>query len=365
MSRSQTATPTPEDEDLLDSVDVNTKLQEMSDELIAHIARQVTGLSTEDGEKVKESLSTAISKCNVVTGADGFYYLELQGKRIEFTLCVVARSTWAFNNGPDGNAVIYGWEKPGTKLPSGVSISYPEDGSMHKNYVKESRLAGMEWRVQVFEGSFKAAQNGKGGGAEWAIAGQPIQGTHDDVKNFYKCAHAKFAGYVKSDLKSVKFDDENKSAHPPGASMFPIFKRPVFVHNNGPLDEGRGSEFLDPFGVLKMIGSQADLRYNRVPEVLIRSHADKSFFPMSFHQVHEIKGGIFAVTFTPRGFQKNRPANAGGGKAFGWDFRLINMKVLGKKPPAEIGSPKKSVKVRKASDLDFEEPSAKRPNASK
>ncbi|KAL0057045.1 hypothetical protein AAF712_016332 [Marasmius tenuissimus] len=74
---------------------------------------------------------------------------------------------------------------------------------------------------------------------------------------------------------------------------------------------------------------------------------------MSFHKIHELNHPIYAVTCVPRGFTKNV---RDGSKVLSWDFRLVNMKVLGKKAARVLGSPKKSVKVRKASEINFDEP---------
>jgi hypothetical protein len=65
------------------------------------------------------------------------------------------------------------------------------------------------------------------------------------------------------------------------------------------LQEGRLSEFDDVYGLLALV-NDPDIRFNRVPEVLVFNATTKEYFPMSFHLLHCLGTGVVLnVTIAP------------------------------------------------------------------
>jgi hypothetical protein len=65
------------------------------------------------------------------------------------------------------------------------------------------------------------------------------------------------------------------------------------------LQEGRLSEFDDVYGLLALV-NDPDIRFNRVPEVLVFNATTKEYFPMSFHLLHRLGTGVVLnVTIAP------------------------------------------------------------------
>lgn len=66
------------------------------------------------------------------------------------------------------------------------------------------------------------------------------------------------------------------------------------------LQEGRGSQYVDPFGVLRKL-QHRDFKFNRIPETLVVDHVKKDEKAMSFHHLHLLGPGIvLQVIVTPR-----------------------------------------------------------------
>jgi hypothetical protein len=102
---------------------------------------------------------------------------------------------------------------------------------------------------------------------------------------------------------------KKKNTSGPSSSMFLAPRRPVFVPNATTMDvstglqlyrsvlslvcfqEGRFSEYDDIYGLLPLI-SDPDIRFNRVPEVLIFNSTTKEYLPMSFHLLHRLGTGV-------------------------------------------------------------------------
>lgn len=75
--------------------------------------------------------------------------MEARGERLEVVVGGDVRSGWGHNNGPYGNFVNVGWDKPTAKLPGGISVESTENN----NWVKETRDAlnfAHGWKVQVY-----------------------------------------------------------------------------------------------------------------------------------------------------------------------------------------------------------------------
>ncbi|THV03151.1 hypothetical protein K435DRAFT_792034 [Dendrothele bispora CBS 962.96] len=88
---------------------------------------------------------------------------------------------------------------------------------------------------------------------------------------------------VFAKLKDIKFKGDPNG---PASSMFIFTKRSVLIPNTAILDEGRASDYPDPFSVLSRLGPEADMKFNWIPKVLLMDHAKKDTKPMSFHDLH-------------------------------------------------------------------------------
>ncbi|KAF5367898.1 hypothetical protein D9757_011248 [Collybiopsis confluens] len=130
--------------------------------------------------------------------------------------------------------------------------------------------------------------------------------------------------------------------------MFLYARRPVVVHSAVPLDEGRASEYYEHSTTALEIAGD-DFRLNRIPEVLVQDHEKKQDSPMSFHDIHLLgTQAVFQMIVTPRAYVHNN--------RLGWEFRLVTLKVLGKKRMEIASSPTKQVLKRKAVYLNMGEP---------
>ncbi|KAL0570552.1 hypothetical protein V5O48_011405 [Marasmius crinis-equi] len=82
--------------------------------------------------------------------------------------------------------------------------------------------------------------------------------------------NVKFSTYSQFTLKLSPAEP----LHLRGSKTYFHATRQAFALNNQPLDEGRGSEYIDPFGILQIIGTQAGVQNNQIPEVTVRNHID-------------------------------------------------------------------------------------------
>ncbi|KAL0566109.1 hypothetical protein V5O48_015908 [Marasmius crinis-equi] len=361
---------------LLDATKVSDVLQVMSEDLVNSAAEKGTSFLTNDGERIKEPASAIMAETTCKLEADGAYYLSYGGHRLELSIVIQLRNKWATANSPTGTAVLKEWKSDSRRNPSpsslvptptGVSIRPYNEPRGYKSWVKNTRHDHLEWEELLcvvftikliptpdpvpnrFDAHFKGADEGKSG--EYTISGHPV--ARDKMFDMFQLMNDKFSTYSQSTLKLSPAEPH----HPPDSKMYLQAARQVFVPNNLPLDEGRGSEYVDPFGILKVIGPRAAVRNNRIPEVTVRNHIDNIEQAMSFHQIHRLSTSetLFSVTVVPRASQKPcKDADANSKKCLGWGFRLVNVRVLGKREPVQPKSPKKSVKIRKLHDTDFE-----------
>nr|GAT48225.1 predicted protein [Mycena chlorophos] len=138
--------------------------------------------------------------------------------------------------------------------------------------------------------------------------------------------------------------------------MFLSARRPVFVPDSAYLvDEGRMSEYDEAYNIPDITG-QADLRMNRIPQVFVYDAATKSEVEVSFHQIHKMpSSAVYSVTIVPYIYTHRGYTN--------WDFRLVSLRVVGKRLASLMESPRKLVTKRKLVVLDLsddeEEPKGK------
>lgn len=112
----------------------------------------------------------------------------------------------------------------------------------------------------------------------------------------------------------------HKNSNGPDSKMFMMSRRSVLIDNALALDvcfysfellctsftsdyvqEGRGSKYLNPFGIIRAIGPERDFKFNCVPEVLVMDHAKKEEFLMSFHDLHLLGNNVgLQLIVTPR-----------------------------------------------------------------
>ncbi|KAJ3870788.1 hypothetical protein F5051DRAFT_447119 [Lentinula edodes] len=255
------------------------------------------------------------------------------------------RSNGAYKNGPDGNAVISSYQDPAL-CPIGVTIEKTESGQL----VKNAMLDGKEWRCLIWKNNFEPKKERSW---EWSISGPPAtEESRAWATVVFKAIETKFKETAKNE--GIQFQPNTSG---PADQMFLFARRSVLVTNATPLDEGRGSEYPDPYNILTAIGPDRDFKFNRLPEVLVTDHKEETDVPMSFHDLHLLGKNIALQVFvTPRAY-KHR------GK-LSWDFRLICVKVLGKKEASLAVSPSKAVLKRKAVYIGNIESTAKKQKAS-
>ncbi|KAJ7881381.1 hypothetical protein B0H14DRAFT_3434085 [Mycena olivaceomarginata] len=109
--------------------------------------------------------------------------------------------------------------------------------------------------------------------------------------------------------------------------MFLAPRRPVFIANTTAMDEGHLSEFDNVYGLLALVNDPDE------------------YFPMSFHLLHCLGTGVVLnVTIAPMAYEHSRK--------LGWEYRLINITVVGCREDDALSSPSKYVVKRKAVILD-------------
>ncbi|KAL1698264.1 hypothetical protein EV121DRAFT_274558 [Schizophyllum commune] len=321
----------------------------LTDHSVNNLAYRFTGLELNDDETTSlaiDDLEKVLSKTSLRLESDGGYYLFYQDERVNHSVVITPRSNWAFNNGPDGSAVLKGYNSSTAKLPFGLSFD-PIPSDKYVSYKKTSVINDKVWETQVFESAFK---NGSLRAANWAISGQPCGPAQKIATDIFHAFKNRLSD--ETVLKVTGATTLNKNCpHDPEKSMWWVSHRPVFVPNNVPLDEGYASEYLDPFGILRDAGRGPDLKYNRVPEVLVRCAGDSGpeWARMSFHDIHMIDRAIFQVVCTPRLYVRAKSE-----EAF-WEYRIVCIRVLGRRTPAVLQSPVKAVKKRKAPMFDTAE----------
>ncbi|KAJ6512933.1 hypothetical protein C8R45DRAFT_961789 [Mycena sanguinolenta] len=194
----------------------------------------------------------------------------------------------------------------------------------------------LSWKTQCWASNFTASPRQ----VEYSVSGTPVnRPPFDFAKTVYQEIDHKFKVFTKELDKVTK----KESTHGPSNSMWFFSKRSVFVNNSSPLDEGRASEYGDPYNFLEKL-AHSDVRFNRIPEVLIYDYTTKEYLPLSFHAIHLLPPGIILnVTVTPRAYVSR--------KQLAWDFKLVNIKVVEKKKDDILASPQKMITKRHLSEL--------------
>ncbi|KAJ7840859.1 hypothetical protein B0H14DRAFT_2587252 [Mycena olivaceomarginata] len=183
--------------------------------------------------------------------------------------------------------------------------------------------------------------------AEYAVSGRPV--TWDTAVDIHSALDKRFEMFPSTLEEVVK----KKSTNGPSSSMFLAPHRPFFIANATEMDEGRLSEFDDIYGLLALV-NDPDVRFNRVPEVLVFNATTKKYFPMSFHQLHRLGTGVVLnVTIAPMAYEHSRK--------LGWEYRLINITVVGCREDNALSSQSKYVVKRKAVILDLDDSSDESP----
>ncbi|ESK83538.1 hypothetical protein Moror_4843 [Moniliophthora roreri MCA 2997] len=306
-----------EDDTLLPATNVDSILKEYSEEALPELVKQTLFMATEDGVWIEGSFADIAAQCKIETGLDGFFYPTYKGKPLECTFPITPHSTFAFNNGPDGSTVLEKWKEHDAILLIGIGIQHPGPNAKYPEYIKLARYNDIKWSVQVFPRHFHNPRKM----AEWHLSGKPITA---EAHQLAKDAHDANSQHVRTGTLSICGPIFTILSHDGyGTSMFMMGHDDVFKEGNLPLDEGRG--------------------------ILVRDYSGSrpSDTPMSFHECHLLeKNVIFAMTMVPRAFIKSGAKE--NPRPVSWDFRLVNIQILGKRAPISFTSPKKKVKKRKA-----------------
>ncbi|KAF8186556.1 hypothetical protein K438DRAFT_2153188 [Mycena galopus ATCC 62051] len=319
-----TAPATPEV--LLTSSEASSMLRTLSSSKIEALARKNTTLGTSDGAITDESFASILSRCTVVFSSNKTWSLHLEVRPsdvrpLEYVVLVYPRSSWAFNVGPGGNYGQVSW-KANDKCPKGIDVQWS------KHFLNPRT-------------------------AEYAVSGRPISW---DAVRIHELLDAKWASFAqgRDDL------DKKKSSNGPSTSMFLSARRPVFTPNSATQDEGRASEYNDSYKLLSLLGDNTDLRFNRIPEVLIYNAADATYHPMSFHQLHRLgEGLVMLLTMTPMAFSWGGRQH-GNVKDLSWEYRLLTITVIGRREADALASPSKMILKCKAVHLDLDDSDDKR-----
>ncbi|KAJ7815439.1 hypothetical protein B0H14DRAFT_2603452 [Mycena olivaceomarginata] len=301
----------------------------------AALRRTSTLIGTKDGPIANQTGASLVSKAKVKFLSNKAWSLTTSdGKALEFTIA---------------------W-KTGDKLVNGIEITpNANTGQSEDSWTKLTRSGseiGVTWSVQCFKNSFLYPRL-----AEYAVSGRPVQ--WDTTIEIHDAIDKRWEEFA---LKLVDIS-KKKNTNGPTASMFLSGRRPVFVSNATTMDEGRASEYEEKFKLLRFFGD-SDLRYNRVPEVVVYNSVTKKFSPISFHHIHRLgQGLVMNMTVAPMAFSHS--------KQLSWDYRLVNITILGRRADDSLASPTKYVVKRKIIDLSLDssdeekQPSPKKPSASK
>ncbi|KAJ7810246.1 hypothetical protein B0H14DRAFT_2607533 [Mycena olivaceomarginata] len=336
----QSATPPNADasdtDSLVTAADAAAALRILSEDKIRSIGRTSTLIGTKDGPIANQTGASLVSKAKregprIYRYADAPLYMGLQ-------------------QGPGGNFTQIAW-KTGDKLVNGIEITpNANTGQSEDSWTKLTR-SGLEIGVTCFKNSFLYPRL-----AEYTVSGRPVQ--WDTTIEIHDAIDKRWEEFA---LKLVDIS-KKKNTNGPTASMFLSGCRPVFVSNATTMDEGRASEYEEKFKLLRFFGD-SDLRYNRVPEVVVYNSVTKKFSPISFHHIHRLgQGLVMNMTVAPMAFSHS--------KQLSWD-RLVNITILGRRADDSLASPTKYVVKRKIIDLSLDssdeekQPSPKKPSASK
>ncbi|KAJ7223050.1 hypothetical protein GGX14DRAFT_387425 [Mycena pura] len=295
------SSPSSSDDTLLSPSAGLSLLKIVDDDKLKALADVSTFIGTSDGPVTSKTVAAILGETSVQISQD-----KSINKALEVSLAVTPRSTWAFNNGPEGNYAHISW-KTGD-APKGVTI--------------ESNTGSYE--------------------VEMAMSGQPAT---QAVFDFAKSAHAAIDARFAAHAKEVGIE-KRASSNGPTSTMFVSARCSVFLPSAIPLDEGRTSEFQANNSLLKTLGN-ADLKWNRVPAVKIYDYRTRGFKEISWHEVHCLGSGVIInATMSPRAYLNGK-------KELVWEFRLIELDVVAKKAEDILSSPAKYSVKRRAAVLDL------------
>ncbi|KAF5361230.1 hypothetical protein D9757_013226 [Collybiopsis confluens] len=329
------------DDDIYDFEIIDAALTSLSEKQIKALAKQTSFIGTKDGRLDGHSPAAILDKAVVSRDQDEGYYLEIKGDRLEISVTVCPKSNYSWKNGPEGNLVLRKWKDSLIHCPPGITVQKFEVERGKWQWKKIVEQGDKKWESLIWDSDF----DGKLRPFEYAVSAQPVdEVARKFITASFEAIENKFsthASTLKKELKNNKF--------PPGNKMFLFAKRPVVILNSIPLDEGRASEFFNFSGSSEHL-AEMDFRFNRVPEVLAIDQKNKAELAMSFHDVHLLGNqAVFQLIISPRAYVH--------ADKMSWEFRLIAIKVLGKKQLEIAQSPTKQVQRRKATfiDLDDEE----------
>ncbi|THU76782.1 hypothetical protein K435DRAFT_974292 [Dendrothele bispora CBS 962.96] len=301
----------------VDIDNIHILLKALDQGSLDNLARATTYVGTAEKGSFDDKLpATVVCESSVKLGQDQGYYLFHREEQLEVA---VPRAEGTFKNAPDGNVVHKCYKDPLSvrlTVKNGVALSEKE--------------RGLEYSVS------------RPPATDFALA---------SIKAIYDAVQKKFEEYAQGQKTGFK-----KNTNGPDDKMFLYAKRSVLIPNTALLDEGRMSEYKDPFGVLARLGEDKDLKFNRIPEVLVMDHDKKDEVPMSFHDLRLLGNtAVLQRIITPWAYKHN--------KSLSWDFRLVSIKVLGKKHESLALSPSnlKAVQKRKPVFLSDAQSAAKRP----
>ncbi|KAJ7330894.1 hypothetical protein DFH08DRAFT_814985 [Mycena albidolilacea] len=143
--------------------------------------------------------------------------------------------------------------------------------------------------------------------AEYAISGRPV--AWEAAIEIHRCLDEcwevqtslpplSFTHHLSTKVYSSTQDDvvKKKASNGSNSSMYLSARRSVFIPNAFTMDALRVRQRI---GLLLRL-DDPDLRYNRVPEVLIYNSVSKKYLPMSFHELYRLGPGLVVnVTVTP------------------------------------------------------------------
>ncbi|KAF5366659.1 hypothetical protein D9757_012763 [Collybiopsis confluens] len=331
-----------DDDDIYDLDIIDSALASLSEKQIEALAKHTSFIGTKDGRLDGHSPAAILDKADVqLDSQDKGYYLQIKGDRLEFSVTVCPKSNYSWKNGPEGNLVLPKWKDSLSHCPRGITVQQYEIERGKSQWKKIVEHAGKRWESLLWDSDFL----GKLRPFEYSVSAQPVDATASRfIMAAFDAIESKFSACSPS-LKLKKEFKNNK--FPPGNKMFLFAKRPVVVMNSTPLDEGRASEFFNFSGSGEHI-SDLDFRFNRIPEVLAIDQKNKAELPMSFHDVHLLGNhAVFQLIITPRAYVH--------ADQLSWEFRLVAVKVLGKKQVEIAQSPSKQVQRRKAVFIDLDE----------
>ncbi|KAJ7336328.1 hypothetical protein DFH08DRAFT_813546 [Mycena albidolilacea] len=292
-----------------------------------------TLIRTKDGLIANQTGASLVLKAKVKFLSNKAWSLTTSdGKALEFTITLTPHSTWAFNNGPGGNFTQMAW-KTGDKLVNSIEITPNANSGQSEDTWTKLTCSGLELGVTChmngtfkmififsdqclfsFKNSFLYPHL-----AEYAVSGRPVQWDmtieiHNTIDRHWE-VRIFVCFYINTGQYHQK--EDHQRTHIIDVS---VGHRPVFVMNTTTMDEGRASEYEGKFKLLPFFGD-SDLRYNRVPEVVIYNSITKKYSPVSFHHIHRLgQGLVMNMTVAPMVSLHSRQLS--------WEYCLVNITIL-------------------------------------